>query len=79
MNDITFGEIIFNYKTFENAVVTSVYHIQVNIEENIISHLDHEYILYTMDEYIERHANNFGKRHISEKSKTFKIDIEYSF
>ena len=74
MNDITFEEIIFNYKTFENAVVTSVYHMQVNIEENIISHLDHEYILYTMDEYIERQQNPSVKGTYQKRVKTFKID-----
>lgn len=73
-NEITFEEIIYNYKSFEDSVVTSVFHMEINFKNNIITHLDHEFILYTMDEYIERQKNPAVKGTYRKRVKTFKID-----
>ncbi|MGL4764967.1 MAG: hypothetical protein ACRC18_09150 [Cetobacterium sp.] len=74
--NITFEEILEDFVSYEDYIVTQVVHCEY-FEENqefFINHLDHEYIFYTMEEYEERQNNINQKGNGSKRVKTFKID-----
>ena len=74
--NITFEEILEDFESYEDYIVTQVVHCEY-FEENqefFINHLDHEYIFYTMEEYEERQNNINQKGNGSKRVKTFKID-----
>ena len=56
----------------EDAIVTQMIHMQ--IEGIFITHLDHEYIFYDLDEYEKRLTNYRIKGQAQKRIKTFKID-----
>ena len=74
--NITFEELLENFDVHNNSIVTQVIHLQYKKEENnyIIHHIDHEYIFYTEDEYVERENNPMQKGEAKIRYKTFKID-----
>lgn len=60
----------------DGNVLTNLIHLEVIKDEsnnNIISHIDHEYIVYSAEEYDARYNNN-PKQRGRDKIKTFKID-----
>lgn len=71
---LTFEEMVVDFEVIGDDVVTQVIHLEYteHSEEFFITHLDHEFIIYTLDNYQERltDANIKGHR----KVKTFKID-----
>lgn len=71
---LTFEELVEDFEVFEERIVTQVIHLEYKLEnqEFFISHLDHEFIIYTLEEYSEREENHGVKGH--KKIKTFKID-----
>ncbi|MGP9644505.1 hypothetical protein ACT3TJ_13805 [Halomonas sp. AOP30-A1-24] len=74
---LTFEELVEDFEVFEvfdERIVTQVVHLEYQIEnqEFFIGHLDHEFIVYTLEEYSEREANHEVKGH--KKIKTFKVD-----
>lgn len=71
---LTFEELTDNFEIFNDCVVTQVIHLEYKCENKdfYISHLDHEFIVYTMDEYYKRTSSSDHKGH--KKIKTFKID-----
>lgn len=71
---ITFEELLEDFEIIDENIVTQVVHLEYcrNGDEYFISHLDHEFIVYTIDEYQERQSNPEVKGH--KKVKTFKID-----
>ncbi len=73
-SSITFEELYRDFPEKDGCVATQVIHLELTkVEGNFyISHLDHEYIIYTLDEYINRQTNPKQKGH--KKCKTFKID-----
>lgn len=72
-NEITFEEIYKDYKT--DDYYTQVVHLLYTEKnkEYFIQHIDHEYILYTDEEYINKMKNEKVKGKKA-KYKTFKID-----
>ena len=74
--NITFEELLEDFKVYDNSIVTQVIHLQYKEEEDnyIIHHIDHEYIFYTEDEYIERENNSIQKGEAKTRFKTFKVD-----
>lgn len=72
---ITFEETLEDTFYDKNSmVITHVVHLEVTKsgDEDVISHLDHEYIVYELDTYISRLDNPTTKGET--KIKTFKID-----
>lgn len=71
---LTFEETCDDFELFDDSVVTQLIHLEYFIEneEYYIKHLDHEYIIYSLDNYQERLENSEIKGH--KKVKTFKID-----
>lgn len=71
---MTFEELCAGYPALGGHVVTQVVHLEFFEEQgrDFISHLDHEYILYTDDAYDLRRYDASIKGH--KKQKTFKID-----
>ncbi|MFW1709602.1 hypothetical protein ACEV9W_09015 [Vibrio parahaemolyticus] len=82
---ITFEETIEDLFFDKNEnVITNLIHLEVTNENglDVISHIDHEYIIYAMDTYINRLDNSSVKGEY--KIKTFKIDnaaipLDYKF
>jgi hypothetical protein len=71
---LTFEELCQDFPEMDGKVVTQVVHLEFFADKgrNFINHVDHEYILYTLDEYAERTTDSSMKGH--DKLKTFKID-----
>lgn len=74
--NITFEEICDDFDIYDNKIVTQVIHLQYSKEDTdiIITHLDHEYIFYTEDEYSIRINNPHQKGEAAHRIKSFKID-----
>lgn len=73
-SSMTFEELCADFPELHGKVVTQVVHLELTQKNglNFISHIDHEYILYTVDEYADRQQDSRIKGH--KKLKTFKID-----
>ena len=75
-SNITFEELLDEWDTDEDSIVTQVVHLQY-IEEDgdtFIKHIDHEYIFYTPDEYEVRMKKARQKGSSRMRIKTFKAD-----
>jgi len=76
-NNITFEEMIEDFNvTDDEEVMTQVVHLEYKVvgEQVLITHIDHEYIYYTLDEYVERNKNFRQKGEARKRVKTLKID-----
>jgi len=73
-SSLTFEELVEDFEIFGDDIVTQVVHIEYlsKNDEFFISHLDHEFIVYTLEEYQKRQSNPEVKGY--KKIKTFKID-----
>ncbi|MEZ8230265.1 hypothetical protein AB6C58_15985 [Vibrio splendidus] len=71
---LTFEEMMEDFEVVNQDVVTQVIHLEYFVlgGKYFIKHLDHEFILYTLDEYSERLSNPDKKGY--KKIKSFKID-----
>jgi len=72
---VTFECLIDDLNLSDNfEVLTNLVHLEVTIkgDTEIISHIDHEYIIYTSEEY-DMHLKDFSVKG-SKKIKTFKLD-----
>jgi hypothetical protein len=74
--NITFEELCEDFTTYENVVVTQVIHLEYQCEDQdaYITHLDHEYIFYTLEEYEQRLKDNSHEGSGLTRLKSFKID-----
>ena len=74
-NDFTFEELL-SRQADEDTIKTQMVHLQYskNGDDYFISHLDHEYIFYTRDEYENRKLSMKQKGQACKRQKTFKID-----
>lgn len=74
--NITFEELCEDFNDFEGMVVTQVVHLQYkDFKDNVyITHLDHEYIFYTIEEYEKRLWDATQKGTAQRRMKSFKID-----
>jgi hypothetical protein len=75
-NNIIFEEILDDFEVYNEFIVTQVLHLQYRLNEKIsfITHLDHEYIFYSIDEYEKRITDYSQKGNAKKRFKTFKID-----
>lgn len=75
-NNITFEELLKNFEIEEEFIITQVLHCEYFEQNNkyYISHLDHEFILYSLEEYDKRENNIKQKGNSCKRVKTFKID-----
>ncbi|MDI4637519.1 MULTISPECIES: hypothetical protein [Halomonadaceae] len=75
--NITFEEIVQDFYIYNDCIVTQVVHLEyegVGTVEPLITHIDHEYIFYTIDEYEKRQQDYTQKGNAIKRYKTFKID-----
>lgn len=74
-NEITFEELRDDFDMIEDSVVTQVVHLKYALLNNeyFINHLDHELIVYSLEEYDEK-INNIKAKGSKDKIKSFKID-----
>lgn len=74
--NITFEEMCEDFEVHDNMIVTQVVHLEYFCEDShvYISHLDHEYIFYAIEEYEERMKNPVKKGEAKTRLKSFKID-----
>ncbi|MBV7549870.1 hypothetical protein KW849_26670 [Pseudomonas sp. PDM26] len=74
-NSLTFEEHRRDFEGVGDKVVTQVVHLEYKIEggKTLITHLDHEFIVYTLDEYLLRLEDSAVKGSVG-KVKSFKID-----
>jgi len=75
-NDLTFEEILRDFSCYKDMIVTQVVHCQYIIDNDkiFITHLDHEFIFYTIDEFDKRQTSHLQKGGAMTRIKTFKID-----
>lgn len=73
-SSMTFEELCADFPVLESNVVTQVVHLEFFLDQGqyFINHLDHEYILYSEEDYNRRRSDASVKGH--RKCKTFKID-----
>ena len=71
---ISFEELCGDFDTLRDNIVTQLVHLEYKKKGDsyFIEHIDHEYIVYSLDEYEERLRNNKAKGR--RKVKTFKIN-----
>lgn len=74
--NITFEELCDNFESYNDMIVTQVVHLQYEKERDsaYITHLDHEYVFYTIDEYENRMNDVTQKGTAKTRMKSFKID-----
>ena len=70
--NITFEELCNDFHTFEDTIVTQMIHLEY--DNDCITHIDHEYIFYSIEEYGQRIRNPHTKGEARKRVKTFKID-----
>lgn len=69
--NITFEELCDNINVEDDSIVTQVVHLQYR--DMTITHIDHEYVFYSLEEYGERqHVRKKGGA--AKRFKTFKVD-----
>lgn len=74
--NITFEELCEDFESDGDTIVTQVVHLEYEISagEAFITHLDHEYIFYTVEEYEKRMRDVMQKGEAKARMKSFKID-----
>lgn len=73
-NDLYFEEI--NDKSVNNNdfIETQIVHFKFNTNRNIVTHLDHEYVYYSKEEFYDKGHILDKKGTYKERYKTFKLD-----
>ena len=73
-SSLTFEELVEDFEIIGNDIVTQVVHLEYKLENDtfLITHLDHELIIYTLEAYEKRLLNPYERGY--RKIKTFKID-----
>lgn len=74
--NITFEELCEDFESDGDMIVTQMVHLEyeTSVGEVFITHLDHEYIFYTIEEYEKRMRNATQKGNAKTRMKSFKID-----
>ncbi|RVU37005.1 hypothetical protein EOE67_11885 [Rheinheimera riviphila] len=75
-SNIYLEEIIDDYEVLDDCVVTQLIHVEYYTSDSgiFISHIDHEYIFYSYDEFDKRQKDFSQKGSARKRIKTFKID-----
>ncbi len=71
---LTFETLKSDFISQDEQIITNLIHLEIETinNEEFITHLDHEFILYKLDEYEDK-INSYSKKG-SKKIKSFKID-----
>lgn len=82
--DLIFEELVDDFETHNDTVVTQVVHLQYKEENNTdyITHIDHEYVFYRFEDYCNKDNLPTTKGNAKKRFKTFKIDnanIEFTY
>ena len=74
--DIVFEELCEKFVVHNESIVTQMVHLQFSTEqsESYITHIDHEYIFYSLDEFEKRTMNEHQKGSNQLRLKSFKVD-----
>lgn len=74
--NIYFEELLDDMVEDKESVVTNLLHIEYTSEGNVdfIKHMDHEYIFYSINEYIDKLSDVRTRGKKRKRYKTFKID-----
>lgn len=74
--DITFEELLDDISVDNESIVTQVIHMQYFVKDRVeyISHIDHEYVFYKLNEYENKRSLLGIKGEAQPRYKTFKID-----
>lgn len=83
-NDLTFEELVDDFETHDDTIVTQVVHLQYEKKYGVeyIKHIDHEYVFYSLDVYCTKNNQPITKGNARKRFKTFKIDkaqIEFTY
>ena len=75
-NEIYFEEVLDSPEVLDDCVVTQLIHIEYFMRDSeiLLSHMDHEYIFYSYDEFDKRQKDFTQKGSARKRIKTFKID-----
>ncbi|PLR64779.1 hypothetical protein QCBJ_01590 [Pseudomonas sp. QC2] len=75
-NSMTFEEVAQVPELLEDCAVTQLIHLEYFVEDGRlhVSHIDHEYIFYTLEEFDLRGTDPSQKGNARKRLKTFKID-----
>ncbi|WP_295942642.1 hypothetical protein [uncultured Xanthomonas sp.] len=75
-NEIYFEEVLGNPEVLDDCVVTQLIHIEyfMRCGEILLSHIDHEYIFYSYNEFDKRQKDFRQKGSARKRIKTLKID-----
>ncbi|MDZ4019102.1 hypothetical protein [Pseudomonas sichuanensis] len=75
-NSMTFEEIAHIPDLLEDCAVTRMIHLEYFVDDGrfFVSHIDHEFIFYTLDEFDRRANDPYQKGNARKRLKTFKID-----
>ena len=75
-NSVTFEEILGDPEVLDDCVVTQMIHLEYIIDDGRvkISHIDHEYLFYTYEEFDHRSKNYSQRAGAKKRIKTFKVD-----
>lgn len=75
-SNITFEELCEREQSFNDAIITQVIHLEYEKENTgfFITHLDHEYIFYSKEEYELRQTDASIKGEAQKRLKSFKLD-----
>lgn len=74
--EITFEELCEDFTVYKDMIITQVIHLEYDTrtDATYITHLDHEYIFYDVDEYEKRLTDVAQKGAARTRMKSFKID-----
>lgn len=75
-NSMTFEEIAHIPELLEDCAVTRMIHLEYFVDDGrfFVSHIDHEFIFYTLEEFDLRANDPYQKGNARKRLKTFKID-----
>lgn len=75
-SEMQFEELCEDYKSTEDAVITQLVHLMYehNDDTYVITHIDHEYLFYSHEDYEKRKADPHVKGRKQKRIKTFKAD-----
>ncbi|KJV27348.1 hypothetical protein VI06_14585 [Aquitalea magnusonii] len=75
-NSVEFEEILEDHEILDDCVVTQMIHLEYMVDDGRvkISHIDHEYLFYSYEEFDKRLENYNQRAGAKKRIKTFKVD-----
>lgn len=75
-NSVEFEEILQNPEMLDDCIVTQMIHLEYIVDDGRvkISHIDHEYLFYSFEEFERRRVDYNQRAGAKKRIKTFKVD-----